>query len=144
MTEGRIITVFGSAGRQDVAKRRLMAEYSAELADLTVLTAEDPRGEPLDAILAMMADGCRIVAGGRPTFWRIPDRGRAIFHALSLAQAGDLVLICGKGHEQRCAFSPPSIRGMIVRQREQPSTRISPKTHARSRIAHLYHDNVTI
>ncbi|MCO5195181.1 MAG: UDP-N-acetylmuramoyl-L-alanyl-D-glutamate--2,6-diaminopimelate ligase [Anaerolineae bacterium] len=105
MTDGRIITVFGSAGRRDVAKRRLMAEYSAELADLTVLTAEDPRGEPLDAILAMMADGC-LGRGGveGTTFWRIPDRGRAIFHALSLAQAGDLVLICGKGHEQSMCF----------------------------------------
>lgn len=105
MTDGRIITVFGSAGRRDVAKRRMMAEYSAELADLTILTAEDPRGEPLDAILAMMADGC-LSRGGieGATFWRIPDRGRAIYHALSLAHADDLVLICGKGHEQSMCF----------------------------------------
>jgi UDP-N-acetylmuramoyl-L-alanyl-D-glutamate--2,6-diaminopimelate ligase len=105
MTDGRIITVFGSAGRRDVAKRRLMAEFSAELADLTILTAEDPRGEPLDAILGMMAAGCERKGGVEgATFWRIPDRGRAIFHALTLAQPADLVLICGKGHEQSMCF----------------------------------------
>ena len=105
MTSGRVITVFGSAGRRDVAKRRMMAEVSAESADLTVLTAEDPRNEPLDDILAFMAEGCRGRGGveGR-TFWRAPDRGRAIYHALTLAQPGDLVLICGKGHEQSMCF----------------------------------------
>lgn len=105
MTSGRVIAVFGSAGRRDVEKRRLMAERSAELADLTVLTAEDPRQEPLEEILEMMADGCRARGGveGR-TFWRVPDRGRAIYHALTLAQPDDLVLICGKGHEQSMCF----------------------------------------
>ncbi|MGB1250349.1 MAG: UDP-N-acetylmuramoyl-L-alanyl-D-glutamate--2,6-diaminopimelate ligase [Candidatus Promineifilaceae bacterium] len=105
MTNGRIISVFGSAGRRDVEKRRMMAEVSAQHADLTILTAEDPRQEPLADILQMMADGC-IKYGGveNKTFWRIPDRGRAIYHALSLAQADDLVLICGKGHEQSMCF----------------------------------------
>ncbi len=51
MTGGRVIAVFGSAGLRDREKRRMMAETSAELADLTVLTAEDPRTEPLEAIL---------------------------------------------------------------------------------------------
>ena len=102
---GRVITVFGSAGKRDVAKRRLMAEASARVAALTILTAEDPRTESLDAILAMMADGCRSQGGlENKTFWRIPDRGRAIHFALSLAQPPDLVLICGKGHEQSMCF----------------------------------------
>ena len=56
---GRIIAVFGSAGLRDREKRRMMAETSAELADLTVLTGEDPRTESLDAILEEMADGAR-------------------------------------------------------------------------------------
>ena len=105
MTPGRIITVFGSAGKRDVAKRRLMAEASAREADLSLLTAEDPRTDSLDEILAMMADGCRAEGGVEgETFWRIPDRGRAIYHALTLAQPDDLVLICGKGHEQSMCF----------------------------------------
>ncbi|MCI0393911.1 MAG: UDP-N-acetylmuramoyl-L-alanyl-D-glutamate--2,6-diaminopimelate ligase [Chloroflexi bacterium] len=105
MTTGRIITVFGSAGKRDVVKRRLMAEISAREADLTVLTAEDPRTESLDDILAMMAEGCRSQGGVEgQSFWRVPDRGRAIYFALTLARPEDLVLICGKGHEQSMAF----------------------------------------
>ena len=102
---GRVIAVFGSAGKRDVAKRRLMAEVSARAADLTVLTAEDPRTESLADILATMA-GAATAAGGREgqTFWRVADRGRAIYYALSLARPGDVVLLCGKGHEQSMAF----------------------------------------
>ncbi len=105
MTHGRIISVFGSAGLRDKQKRRMMAETSAGLADLTVLTAEDPRTESLDGILAEMAEGARS-RGGREgeTFWRVPDRGRAIEFALSLARPGDIVLSCGKGHEQSMCF----------------------------------------
>lgn len=105
MVSGRIIAVFGSAGRRDVAKRSLMAQISARAADLTVLTAEDPRTESLEEILATMAEGCRSEGGveGR-TFWRVPDRGWAIYHALTLAREEDLVLICGKGHEQSMCF----------------------------------------
>ncbi|HSM55234.1 MAG TPA: UDP-N-acetylmuramoyl-L-alanyl-D-glutamate--2,6-diaminopimelate ligase [Candidatus Sulfomarinibacteraceae bacterium] len=105
MTDGKVITVFGSAGKRDVAKRRLMAEISAQDADYTVLTAEDPRTESLDEILAAMAAGCREQeAEEGETFWRVRDRGRAIYFALSLAGPEDLVLICGKGHEQSMCF----------------------------------------
>jgi len=102
---GRVIAVFGSAGLRDKAKRRMMAETSAELADLTVLTAEDPRTESLEGILEEMAAGARS-RGGREgeTFWRVPDRGEAIQFALSLAREGDIVLSCGKGHEQSMCF----------------------------------------
>ena len=101
----RVIAVFGSAGLRDKAKRRMMAEISAELADLTVLTAEDPRTESLDEILEEMAIGA-ISKGGREgkTFWRVPDRGEAIRFALRLARQGDIVLACGKGHEQSMCF----------------------------------------
>lgn len=102
---GRVITVFGSAGKRDVEKRRLMAAVAARDADLTVLTAEDPRTESLDDILATMAVSAA-AAGGQEgqTFWRVADRGRAIHFALTLAQPGDVVLICGKGHEQSMCF----------------------------------------
>jgi len=105
MTTGRLITVFGSAGKRDVAKRRLMAELSGRQADLTILTAEDPRTESLTTILQMMAEGCQ--RGGAQegqTFWRIPDRGNAIYFAMAMARPGDLVLICGKGHELSMCF----------------------------------------
>jgi UDP-N-acetylmuramoyl-L-alanyl-D-glutamate--2,6-diaminopimelate ligase len=101
----RVIAVFGSAGLRDKAKRRMMAEVSAELADLTVLTAEDPRTESLAEILEEMAEGARS-RGAREgeSFWRVPDRGEAIRFALRLARPGDIVLSCGKGHEQSMCF----------------------------------------
>ena len=102
---GRVIAVFGSAGLRDRAKRRMMAEVSADLADLTILTAEDPRTESLEGILAEMAAGM-VGRGGveGKTFWRIPDRGEAIRFAVALAQPGDILLACGKGHEQSMCF----------------------------------------
>lgn len=105
MTTGRVISVFGSAGLRDREKRRMMAETSAELADLTVLTAEDPRSESLDGILDEMAAGARSRGGVEgETFWRVADRGAAIRFALRLARPGDIVLACGKGHEQSMCF----------------------------------------
>lgn len=103
--QGRIIAVFGSAGLRDKAKRRMMAETSAQLADLTILTAEDPRTESLHGILEEMAAGARSKGGieGK-TFWRIPDRGEAIRFAVRLAHPGDIALSCGKGHEQSMCF----------------------------------------
>jgi UDP-N-acetylmuramoyl-L-alanyl-D-glutamate--2,6-diaminopimelate ligase len=105
MTDGRLIVVFGSAGLRDRQKRRMMAETSARLADVSYLTAEDPRTESLDAILAEMADGA-ISQGGveGKTFFIVPDRGEAIRQAVRLAQKGDIVVACGKGHEQSMCF----------------------------------------
>lgn len=105
MTGGKVIAVFGSAGLRDQAKRGMMAGISGRLADLSVLTAEDPRSESLDKILSEMAAGIASQGGveGR-SFWRVPDRGEAIRFALSLAQTGDLVISCGKGHEQSMCF----------------------------------------
>jgi UDP-N-acetylmuramoyl-L-alanyl-D-glutamate--2,6-diaminopimelate ligase len=105
MTDRRVIAIFGSAGLRDKEKRRMMAEVSAELADVSILTAEDPRTESLDAILEEMAAGARS-RGGREgeTFFRVPDRGEAIRLGVRLAAPGDIVLACGKGHEQSMCF----------------------------------------
>ena len=105
MTAGRVIAVFGSAGLRDKEKRRMMAEVSAELADISILTAEDPRTESLDEILEEMCAGARgkgAVEG--KTFWRVKDRGEAIRCALKMAMPGDVVISCGKGHEQSMCF----------------------------------------
>jgi UDP-N-acetylmuramoyl-L-alanyl-D-glutamate--2,6-diaminopimelate ligase len=105
ISKGRVIAVFGSAGLRDRQKRRMMAETSVRLADLTVLTAEDPRTESLDDILAEMYIGAMRNGGIEgENFWRIPDRGEAIHHAISLASPGDVVIACGKGHEQSMCF----------------------------------------
>lgn len=109
----RVIAVFGSAGLRDKAKRRMMAEIGVELADLCIFTAEDPRVESLAKILDEMAAGAKrrpeLAEGSRggsenESFWRIPDRGEAIRFALRLAREGDVVLVCGKGHEQSLCF----------------------------------------
>jgi UDP-N-acetylmuramoyl-L-alanyl-D-glutamate--2,6-diaminopimelate ligase len=105
LTSGRVIVVFGSAGLRDREKRRMMAEASVELADVSILTAEDPRTESLNGILAEMASGA-LARGGveGQTFWRVPDRREALRLAVRLARPGDLLIACGKGHEQSMCF----------------------------------------
>jgi hypothetical protein len=109
MTNGRVIAVFGSAGLRDKEKRRMMAETSAELADLTVLTAEDPRTESLEGILEEMAGQALSAQSKGPEEPRanfLAHRGPRRSHpfALRLARPGDIVLSCGKGHEQSMCF----------------------------------------
>lgn len=102
---GRVICAFGCAGLRDRDKRRMMPEIAVKRADFSVFTAEDPRTEPLEAILATMA-AAAVNAGGveGQTFMRVPDRGQAIYEACERAGAGDVVIVCGKGHEQSMAF----------------------------------------
>ncbi len=102
---GRLIAVFGSAGFRDKEKRRMLAEISVELADISILTAEDPRTESLANILDEMAVGARNKGGVEgQSFWRVSDRGEAIRLAFKFAKPGDIVISCGKGHEQSMCF----------------------------------------
>ncbi len=99
-----------AAGLRDREKRRKMAEVSTRFADLTILTAEDPRTEFLEAILAEMAAGASGQGGQEgTTFWRIPDRGEALRFAVAQARPGDLVIACGKGHEQSMCFGETEV-----------------------------------
>ncbi|HEU5430375.1 MAG TPA: UDP-N-acetylmuramoyl-L-alanyl-D-glutamate--2,6-diaminopimelate ligase [Thermomicrobiales bacterium] len=97
---GRLIVVFGSAGERDVEKRAIQGEVAARLADVAVITSEDPRYEDADAIIDQIAGGAG-AAGGRDgdTVYRVADRRAAIALACGLARPGDCVLLAGKGHE---------------------------------------------
>lgn len=105
MTDKRVIVIFGSAGLRDKEKRRMMAEVAMQWADVSILTAEDPRTESLDGILEEMAAGARAQGGvEKKSFWRVPDRGEAIRSGIRIAKSGDIVMACGKGHEQSMCF----------------------------------------
>jgi UDP-N-acetylmuramoyl-L-alanyl-D-glutamate--2,6-diaminopimelate ligase len=91
----KIITVFGCGGNRDKDKRPKMGRIASSLSSITILTSDNPRQEDpqviLDAIQAGVLPGV--------TVYMEPDRRRAIIKGLLLAEAGDVVLIAGKGHE---------------------------------------------
>ncbi|MCL5676153.1 MAG: Mur ligase family protein [Patescibacteria group bacterium] len=139
-TKKRVIIVFGSAGLRDRTKRPVMGEIAGRLADISVLTAEDPRTEKVNSIINQIARGAKKaeavevttrnyrvklkkgrlynyssneVRSSRSTtsnnnfhyFIRIPDRRKAIRLTIrKLAQKGDLLLFCGKGHEKSMCY----------------------------------------
>ena len=92
---GRVIVVFGCGGDRDRAKRGPMGQAAAELADVAIVTSDNPRHENaraiIDEVVAGAADGDRLFVE--------PDRERAITRALSEARDGDVVVVAGKGHE---------------------------------------------
>ena len=94
LTPGRIIVVFGCGGDRDRGKRPIMGQLAAELADLPVVTSDNPRTENPDAIIDDVEQGM----GSVPRL-RIADRRLAIAAALGEARAGDTLLLAGKGHE---------------------------------------------
>jgi UDP-N-acetylmuramoyl-L-alanyl-D-glutamate--2,6-diaminopimelate ligase len=96
---GRVAVVFGAGGNRDPGKREPMGRIAAELADLVVVTDDNPRDEDPSAIRATIMAGA--AAAARPTTQvvDIGDRRAAIDHAVGWARAGDVVLVAGKGHE---------------------------------------------
>ncbi|MFK8053924.1 MAG: UDP-N-acetylmuramoyl-L-alanyl-D-glutamate--2,6-diaminopimelate ligase [Woeseiaceae bacterium] len=93
-TVGALVCVFGCGGERDRGKRAEMAQVAEEHADRLVLTSDNPRGEPIDQIFDDMCGGL-----SREDHVVEPDRRQAIRAAISQAQADDVVLIAGKGHE---------------------------------------------
>ncbi len=101
MTSGKLIAVFGSAGERDTQKRPVMGRIAAQKADFFVITDEDPRDEDREKILREIAVGAEAVGKIEgQDFLSIADRQKAIAAAFANAQAGDTVLLAGKGHEQ--------------------------------------------
>jgi len=95
-TRNRVIVLFGCGGNRDQAKRPVMGEIGGRMADYCILTSDNPRDEDPFDILAAIEDGIR-PTGGKYTV--IENRREAIRHALETAQAGDMVILAGKGHE---------------------------------------------
>jgi UDP-N-acetylmuramoyl-L-alanyl-D-glutamate--2,6-diaminopimelate ligase len=99
-TAARLWVVFGSAGDRDVEKRPTMGTVAARLADVVVITDEDPRDEDRTAICEQIAAGAERAGARRgDNLFVIPDRAEAIAFALAGAAPGDTVLCAGKGHE---------------------------------------------
>jgi UDP-N-acetylmuramoyl-L-alanyl-D-glutamate--2,6-diaminopimelate ligase len=94
LTEGRVLCVFGCGGDRDRGKRPVMGRVASELADVAIVTSDNPRSEDPLAIVA------EVVAGVAREVEVEPDRRRAIAQAVEAARAGDVVVIAGKGHEQ--------------------------------------------
>ena len=94
LATGRVLCVFGCGGDRDRTKRPLMGRIAADLADVAIVTSDNPRSEDPDAIIE------EVVAGAPGRLEVEPDRAKAIVQALEGAQPGDVVVIAGKGHEQ--------------------------------------------
>ncbi len=104
---GRVICVFGAGGDRDRGKRPLMGEIGARLANVLVVTSDNPRSEDPQAIVADIMAGASEVprpSGGSPIAVEI-DRRAAIELAVGLAEPGDVLVIAGKGHEQGQEFA---------------------------------------
>jgi UDP-N-acetylmuramyl tripeptide synthase len=93
----RLITVFGCGGDRDRTKRPLMGAVASRLSDVVVLTSDNPRSEPPEAILEEIRRG--IPASRSGDTYVIPDRRDAIAKALEMGREGVVVVIAGKGHE---------------------------------------------
>jgi UDP-N-acetylmuramoyl-L-alanyl-D-glutamate--2,6-diaminopimelate ligase len=106
--EGRVICVFGCGGDRDRGKRPLMGAVAAQLADVVVVTSDNPRSEDQHSILDQILEG---VIGHRAEGPDVvtADRTEAIKQALTQARAGDVVVIAGKGHETGQQFADHTI-----------------------------------
>jgi len=102
LAQNRVICVFGCGGDRDRGKRPLMGRIASDLADVAIVTSDNPRSEEPDAIIAEILTG----AGDAEVE---PDRREAIASAVEAAGEGDVVVIAGKGHEQGQQFADRTI-----------------------------------
>lgn len=95
-TRGRLIAVFGCGGDRDKGKRPIMGEIGGNMADLCILTSDNPRNEDPMVILSAIEEGIKLT--GKP-YEVIENRREAIRRAMQIAQEGDIIVLAGKGHE---------------------------------------------
>ncbi|MEN3042691.1 MAG: UDP-N-acetylmuramoyl-L-alanyl-D-glutamate--2,6-diaminopimelate ligase [Fervidobacterium sp.] len=101
IAKGRLIVVYGAGGQADKGKRPMMAEVVTQLADIAILTTDDPRGEDPEEIIQEVEKGIK----PNSLSLTVLDRKEAIDTAITLATRGDVVLITGRGHEPYQVFS---------------------------------------
>ena len=92
LCHGRLVVVFGCGGNRDTAKRKIMGEIAARLADIVIVTDDNPRMEEPSAIR-------KEIMAGAPNALEIGARAEAIEYGISLMGTGDILLVAGKGHE---------------------------------------------
>ncbi len=122
----RLITVFGAGGDRDRAKRPRMAVVAARYSTHTIVTSDNPRTENPQQILADIIQGFAEVGVNESRYSVIADRKEAIWQAIDMARAGDMVIILGKGDETyqeinhvRYPFDDREVARQALRQRRQ-------------------------
>ena len=95
-TENDLICLFGCGGNRDAAKRPKMAKAAAKYADKLIVTSDNPRNEEPEAIISDILEGLK---GMSVNYDVVTDRREAIYHALKIAEKGDIIVLAGKGHE---------------------------------------------
>ncbi|MBQ9807234.1 MAG: UDP-N-acetylmuramoyl-L-alanyl-D-glutamate--2,6-diaminopimelate ligase [Ruminococcus sp.] len=95
-TEGRLICLFGCGGNRDAAKRPKMAKAAASYADRLIVTSDNPRNEDPELIIKDILAG---LENSTVPYDVVTDRREAIYHALKIAEKGDIIVLAGKGHE---------------------------------------------
>lgn len=114
-TNGKLISVFGCGGNRDKSKRPIMGRISTEIADITILTSDNPRNEDSKTILDEIETGVQ----DNKLYFRISDRLDAINKAYELSESGDIILLAGKGHENYQIIGNEKIHFSDIKQMEQ-------------------------
>ena len=121
---GKLIVVFGCAGNRDILKRPMMGSIAKTYAEITVLTAEDPRTEKVADINAEIKQGWDSIKQPNRTLAvfdmdEVANRRIAINYAVGLAGVGDVVIVCGKGHEKSMCFGTTEYAWSDIKELQQ-------------------------
>ena len=123
LTQRNLILVFGCGGDRDQIKRPIMGRIGRELADILIVTSDNPRTEHPETIIDQIEKGVFEISSDERLYFRISDRREAIRKAIHVASPGDTVLIAGKGHEnyqivgrEKLPFDDKEVAGSVLRE----------------------------